>query len=131
MEEFAGLSEEARKLAMDRFQLLRPHLEKNESLRSVASAAGISYRTAHRWVGQYRQYGLGALARKAREDRGERRAVCPKIKAAIEGLALEKPPLPIAALYRQVLRLGRKLGEKAPSYSVVYDIIPDSHTDSS
>lgn len=30
MEELAGLSEDARKLAMERFRLLRPHLENNE-----------------------------------------------------------------------------------------------------
>jgi hypothetical protein len=42
MEELAGLSADARKLALDRFQLLRPHLEESQSLQSVASAAGIS-----------------------------------------------------------------------------------------
>jgi len=63
----AGLSEEARKLALDRFRLLRPHLEENQSLRSVALAAGIPYRTAHRWAAQYRQFGLAALARKKRD----------------------------------------------------------------
>lgn len=30
---------------MERFRLLRPHLEQNEPLTSVAKAAGISYRT--------------------------------------------------------------------------------------
>jgi hypothetical protein len=34
------LSEEARKLAMERFRLLQPHLEQNEPLKSVAKAAG-------------------------------------------------------------------------------------------
>lgn len=48
MDELAGLSEEARRLALDRFRLLRPHLEQHESLTSVAKAAGIPYRTAHR-----------------------------------------------------------------------------------
>jgi hypothetical protein len=37
------------------------------------------------------------LARKNRTDRGERRAVSAKIKEAIEGLALQKPALPITA----------------------------------
>ena len=41
MDELAGLSEEARKLAMERFRLLQPHLELNEALTSVARAAGI------------------------------------------------------------------------------------------
>ena len=46
-----------------------------------------------------------------------------KVKNAIDGLALQKPPLPIAALYRQVLRLAHDLGETPPCYSVVYDIV--------
>jgi hypothetical protein len=45
------------------------------------------------------------LRRKKRVDRGERRAVSAKVKEVIEGLALQKPPLPIAALYRRVQRL--------------------------
>ena len=74
MDELAGLSEEARKLAMERFSVLQPHLEQNEPLKSVAQAAGsIPYRTAHRLVSEYRRHGLAALVRKKRADRGESR----------------------------------------------------------
>ena len=95
-------------------------LSRTSRLQSVAQAAGIPYRTAHRWVAQYRLFGLAAWSRKKRSDRGERRAVSAKLKEAIEGLALQKPPLPIAALYRQVLRLSlrilaRRLRATAPS----------------
>ncbi len=123
MDELAGLSEEARKLAMARFRLLQPHLEQNEPLKSVAQAAGIPYRTAHRLVSAYRRHGLAALVRKSRADRGERRAVRNELKDAIEGLALQKPPLPIAALYRQVLKLSQDQGEKPPGYGTVFNII--------
>ena len=98
MDELAGFTEKARKLALDRFRLLQPHLEQNQSLQSIARAAGIPYRTVHRWVAQYLLFGLAALTRRKREDRGERRAVSAKLKEIIEGLALQKPPLPIAAL---------------------------------
>ena len=97
MDHLAGLTEEARKIALDRFRLIQPHLEQGQSLLSVAQAARIPYRTAQRWAAQCRQFGLAALARKRREDRGERRAVSQKLKEVIEGLALQKPPLPIAA----------------------------------
>ena len=112
MNELAGLTDEARKLALDRFRLLQPHLEQNQSLQTVARAVGIPYRTAHRWVSQYRHFGLVALTRKTREDRGERRAASTRLREVIEGLALEKPPLPIAALYRQV---RRRLGWSRPA----------------
>ena len=90
-----------RKLALDRFRLIQPHLEQNQSLQSVADAAGVPYRTAQRWVAQYRLFGLVALARKRREDRGERRVVSAKLKEIVEGLALQKPPLPLAGLSQE------------------------------
>jgi putative transposase len=72
---------------------------------------------------EYRRIGLAALVRKKRADRGQRRAVSTKLKEAIEGLAPQKLPLPIAALYRQVSRVSRQLGEKAPSYGTVFNIV--------
>ena len=122
MEELAGLPEEIRKLALQRFHLLQPHLEQNRPLRAVA-AAGIRYRTAQRWVIRYQQFGLAALTRKERANNGERRTVSAKLKEVIEGLALQKPPLPVAALYRQVRRFAQELADKPPSYRVVYDIV--------
>jgi putative transposase len=126
MDELAGLPESVRRLALDRFRLLRPHLEENRPLRQVAIDGGIPYRTAQRWLTHYQQFGLTALARKRRTDIGVHRAVSTKIKSAIEGLALQKPPLPISALYRQVLRVASDLGEKAPCYGVVYKHRPQS-----
>lgn len=123
MDQLAGLPEEVRKLALDRFRQIRPHLEENRPLQSVAREAGIPYRTAQRWVAQYRLFGLAALSRKKREDRGERRAVSTKVKEIIEGLALQKPPLPISALYRQVVRFSKDLNETAPSYGTVFNIV--------
>lgn len=123
MDELAGLPEEARRLAMERFRLLQPHLEQNEPLTSVAKAAGIPYRTAHRLVSEYRRQGLVALVRKQRLDRGQRRVVSDSLKEAIEGLALKKPPLPIASLYRQILRLSQERGELPPSYGTVFNIV--------
>ena len=123
MDLLAGLPEDIRKLALDRFRIIQPHLQQNRPLQSVARAAGIPYRTAQRWVAQYRLFGLAALARKKREDQGERRAVSTKMKEVVEGLALQKPPLPVAALYRQVVRFSKDLGEKAPSYGTVFNIV--------
>ncbi len=77
----------------------------------------------HLLVSEYRRIGLTALVRKNRTDRGERRVVSAKLKEAIEGLALQKPLLPIAALYRQVSRFSKDFGEKAPSYAPFLTII--------
>jgi putative transposase len=123
VDELGGLPELLRALALDRFRLLQPHFEQNRSLRSVAYEAGIPYRTAQRWVARYQQFGLGALVRKRRADSGAHRAISARLGEVIEGLALQKPRLPIAALSRQARRFAKHLGEPAPSYWVIYDIV--------
>ncbi len=74
-------------------------------------------------VSEHRRFGLAALVRKRRTDRGERRAASTKLKDAMEGFALQRPPLPIAALYRQVVKLSQDLGEKTPSCGTVFNIV--------
>jgi putative transposase len=123
MQELSGVSEAARDLAMSRFRLIQPYLEQKRSLQLVASDAKICFRTAQRWVSQYRKLGLVALVRKSREDRGARRVVSAKIKAAIEGLALERPPLPIRSICRQVRQFAQATGELPPRYGTVYDLV--------
>ena len=122
MDQLAGLTVEARKLALDRFRLIQPHLDDDRPLKAVSVAAGILFRTAQRWVALYRQFGLAALARKKRTDIGQHREISAKLKEAIEGIALQKPPLPVATICRQARRLAKDLGEEPPSYWVVYRI---------
>ncbi|RYD26438.1 MAG: transposase, partial [Verrucomicrobiaceae bacterium] len=119
----ASLTEEERATALERFRVLQPHLEQGLFLTEVAAATGILYRTLSRWVSLYRRMGLAALARKSRADKGERRGFPPRILQTIEGLALRRPRLPVATIYRQVSQLAREQGEKPPGYKVVYDIV--------
>lgn len=118
-----ALPDEQRQLALERFRLLQPHLEQGASLTALAQESGIPYRTAIRWVSLYRRFGLTALARKGRTDRGGRRVLSPTLQKVVEGLALQKPPLPIASLYRKVCQVAIEQKQKPPSYSVVYDVI--------
>jgi putative transposase len=84
MRELAGLSAEARELALVRFRLLQPHLEGGRELRTIAAETEVSFRTLQqRWVAQYRASGLAGLARKSREDQGARRTVSMRIKEAV------------------------------------------------
>jgi hypothetical protein len=78
MRELGEVPEEARELAMSRFRLIQPHLEKNQPLQAVAADGEVPFRTAQRWVSQYRIFGLIALARKTRTDRGSRKVISPK-----------------------------------------------------
>jgi putative transposase len=123
VEDLSSIPQEWRELALQRFHLLRPYLEGVRPLRSVASEAAIPYRTALRWVVAYRKCGLRALARKGRRDQGGRRIATSSLVQAIEGLALERPPLPISSIYRQASTIAVALGEPQPSYSVVRRIV--------
>ena len=80
-------------------------------------------RTAQRWVSLYWRFGLSALARKRRSDRGQRRALSGKLREVVEALALEKPPLPIAALHRQICKIAQQRGVNIPTYKAVYRIV--------
>ena len=123
MRELTSLAESDRKIALDRYQILRPHLEDGRALSVVASEAGVAYSTAQRWVSLYWRFGLSALARKRRSDRGQRRALSGKLREVVEALALEKPPLPIAALHRQICKIAQQRGVNIPTYKAVYRIV--------
>ena len=72
---------------------------------------------------QYRAEGLVGLGRLPRRDQGTHRLLSTELQKCIEGLALQKPPLSIATIHRQVSELAQKRKEATPSYAVVYRIV--------
>ena len=106
--------------ALERYRLIEPYLEGTQTLNSVAAHAKIPFRTAQRWVEQYRKGGLASLARKTRSDHGSKRVISHRMLEIIEGLALERPRVPIAAIYRELKEFAGKTGENLPSYPAVY-----------
>jgi putative transposase len=89
VDELSAIPQASREIALQRFELLRPHLEEARPLRTVASEGSIPYRTALCWASGYREDGLAALARRGRSDQGGRRLASTMLIKAIEGLALE------------------------------------------
>jgi putative transposase len=77
----------------------------------------------------YRKYGLIGLTRDEREDSGRRRALSSTLKELIEALALQKPPLSIAALHRQIARIAKERREPTPNYFVIYRVVRDLPAD--
>src|SRR6266436_4683760 len=43
----------------------------------------------------------------------------------VEALALQKPPIPVAALHRQICKIAQRRGENIPTYKAVYRIVRD------
>ncbi len=58
-----------------------------------------------------------------RSDDGSRRLAKERMVHAIEGLALERPPLPITSIYRQAVSIANTLGERKPSHPAVRRIV--------
>lgn len=63
------------------------------------------------------------MTRKTRSDHGERRGLSTELQHCIKGLALQRPPLSIAVIHRQVSQLANDRQEKIPLYHQVYSII--------
>jgi putative transposase len=118
----ASLSDEQCRQAMDRFAVLRLHLEEGVPLTSAAADAGVPLRTAQRWLASYREIGLIGLARPVRRDAGGRRLPS-ELVALIEGMGLKRPRSSAAAIYRGVSAAAEAQGWRVPSYGTVHAIL--------
>ncbi len=120
----AALTESQRHLAMERFAVLRPHLEEDVPLTQAARHAGVTVRTAERWLSRYRRTGLAGLARPARSDADGHRLPADLV-AFIEGMGLKKPRASVAAIHRRIGNIAKEHKWPVPSYSTVYAILAD------
>ena len=117
------LSEVQRRRALECYRLLRPHVDGDASLTSVAEEVKLSLRTLQRWVSRYRRFGLAGLSRVGRTDQGKRRRISDELCRLAEGLALQKPPLGPAAIHRELRRVALAAGQTPPGYHTVYSVI--------
>jgi putative transposase len=72
---------------------------------------------------RYRKCGCAGLARNDRVDRGYRRIITPALAEILEAIALQKPPMPIAALHRHLCRIAVERGQPVPNYKAVYRVV--------
>jgi putative transposase len=118
----AALSADRRQQAMARFAVLQPHLEGDVPLTRAAANAGVSLRTAQRWLTRYRRHGLAGLARLVRRDAGGHRAPADLV-ARIGGMGLKKPRFSAAAIHRRAVEIANAEGWPAPSYGTVHAVL--------
>ncbi len=118
----AALTEEQRRQAMERFDMLRPHVDEGIPLSEAARDAGVPLRSAQRRLARYHATGLVDLARTKRSDTGDRKLPAEPV-GLIEGMALRKPRPSIAAIHRRITALAKKRNCIPPSYSSVYGIV--------
>ena len=119
---FTALTKTEQTITLARFQIIRPYLEEECTLKIIASQHPISYRTLQRWAKRYQVEGIAGLVRKRRHDKGQRR-IEPDLVQFIEGIALQKTKPSAASIYRQVQNVAQQQGWQMPSYSSVHDIV--------
>lgn len=117
----SGLTEEQRLEAMERFAVLRPHIEEGVPLTRAAADDGVPLRSARRWLARYRSGGLPVLGRQARSDQGERR-LPRELVTFIEGIYLRRPPLSVATVHRMACDVAIAKGWHEPAYRTVLNI---------
>ena len=62
----------ARLTAISRERLIRRHLNEGEPLKALAAQAGISLRSAYKWLARFRDGGVAALADRRSVRRSQR-----------------------------------------------------------
>lgn len=107
---------------LERWRILRFHVEDQVPLAVLARESGIGTRTLQRWHQLYKRNGLAGLEHTARTDTGSRRTD-PATVAAIERIASTRPRPSIARLHRLVTEECLRDGESAPSYATVRQIV--------
>lgn len=75
----------ARLTAVSRARLVRRHIQDAEPLAELAAQAGISLRTAYKWLARYRSGGVAALVDRRSGRRTQRRTLDPqKLQQAVD-----------------------------------------------
>ncbi|MGN7969824.1 Mu transposase C-terminal domain-containing protein [Microbacterium sp. 22296] len=107
---------------LERWRILRLHVEDQVPLAALARESGISTRTLQRWHQLYKKHGLAGLDDSARRDKGRRRTH-PATVTTIERLALTRPRPSIATLHRLTVEECLRDSRPAPSYATVRQIV--------
>jgi len=108
------------KSALDKFEVIRPHLEESIPLSKIAKNQTITLRTLKRWIKNYRENGLKGLERKENANKGKRKTINQKLVELTEALILKKPPISLAAIHRKIIKVAQHKGFAEPSYKAIW-----------
>jgi len=106
-----------------KYKIIQPCIEDKVSLSGIAIASSIPLRTLQRWCKLYKDQGLSGLTHKTRSDRGKYRNISMQLLHFIEGLALKKPKVSMAAICHKTSELAKILNEPTISYNTIFKII--------
>ncbi len=110
------------KLEKERYQIIKPFLDSEKSLKKISEDEDISYSTLKRWVSYYKKNGINGLKKNIRKDKNTYRSVDKKTIKYVEKVYKENPDIKIQDLYEKVVNFIKKMGGKKVSYDTVYRI---------
>nr|WP_257644696.1 DDE-type integrase/transposase/recombinase [Listeria monocytogenes] len=117
----ASYSKEQRQMAMEKYRLIEPYINREKNLKTIAEESGVSKRTLHYWVSKYQQFGLIGLIRKSRTDSGIFK-VENEVQEEIKNLILSHKKNSVTSIHRKICETCKKNNWKQPSYYQVYAI---------
>ncbi len=117
------MTQAQRNQAFYKYKIIQPYLQQQDTLVAVCKKSNISLRTAKSWVSIYHKYGLAALSRKTRVDKGKTRYISSELVELIEGIYLQSPHLSYAVIFRQIKNYQEEKGLKYPKYRTVCNIL--------
>lgn len=109
--------------ALDKFKIIKPHLEEGITVQQISSAKNISIRTLNNWIKSYRTDGFSGLERKRRSDLNTRKVIDEISQKMVTALALQKPKLSITTIHYKVSQEAKQRGKTPPSYGVIYNMV--------
>lgn len=116
------MSKHQLRTALEKYKVISLYLEQGISLSKIAKEHQLHPKTLRRWIDKYQADGFKGLERKSRKDKGKRQLINEKLEQVIEALILRKPPISLAAVLRQAVKIAREENLREPTYRVVRDI---------
>lgn len=110
-------------LIKKRYEILKPYLNKEKSLKEISQEQNISYSTLKRWVSSYKKNGVDGLKKNERKDKNTYRSINNETMEYIKELYQKEPNLRVWDYYKQISQFLKKVGAKSISYDTIYRII--------
>lgn len=108
--------------ALTKYRALLPYLQGQATLASIAQANDVDVRTIRRWVRSLQSSGFRGLMRTIRADCGIRKVPL-ELQHLIQGLFLQRPPMPISTIHRRIASVCKQHDWDLPCYGTVYAIV--------
>ena len=110
-------------LKTKRYEVLKPYLNKEKSLKEISEEHNISYSTLKRWASSYKKQGIDGLKKTERKDKNTYRSINEETMDYIKELYTKEPDLKIWDYYKNISSYIKKIGAKSISYDTIYRII--------